>query len=111
MFIHLILGGASSCLWLSDISVSQVEYLRACLHTSIEFLVVSKKPIKLEPAIQTLFYAAPQISFLPASATMACGLSPSLLVASFQRRRVHVWGTYLMQAWGPLMGNERPVRR
>jgi hypothetical protein len=58
LFIHLILGGVSSCLWLFDIFVSQVELLRACLHTSVEFLVVTEKSIKFESTIQAVFYAA-----------------------------------------------------
>jgi len=43
---------------LSDIFVSQVELLRACLHTSVEFLVVTEKSIKFESTIQAVFHAA-----------------------------------------------------
>lgn len=54
MFIHLIPGGVSSYLWLSDIFVSQV-----CLRTTMEFLVFTEKFMNFESTISMLFYAAP----------------------------------------------------
>lgn len=59
LFIHLIPGGVSSCLWLSDVFVSQVQRIKACSHATIDILVITEKFMKFESTISSFFYAAP----------------------------------------------------
>lgn len=75
LFIHLIPGGVSSHLWLSDVFVSQVHHIRACLHISTEILLDGRKLMKFNSIMPSIFYAALQTSFRPASETVACILS------------------------------------
>lgn len=109
LFIHLILGGVSSCLWLSEVFVSQVQHIKAYSHSTIDFLVVTEELMGFESTLSAFLYAAPQTSFMPASETVACILS--LLPVAVPLKLGEVAVVPHADTWSPFTGMAIQSRR